>query len=266
MLKKLVQTSLKAFGFEMRRLGNASTSSREFPFGGYDLEEEARSSIRHIQSHTMVPYARLVVLYQQVAFCEKNAIPGCYVECGTWKGGASGLMALANLKHGQARRQLHLFDSFQGLPEPDAEKDGAQAVAWSNKFGGGGEGKLKPIQGTYESVGTLAVNRDLMDRVVGYDANYLHYHEGWFQDTVPRDAPALGPIAILRLDGDWYESTKVCLNQLYDQVVPGGFVIVDDYNGVEGCKRATDEFINQRHLKAFLSHLDGEGRYWIKMP
>lgn len=263
MIRKYLKSAFASMGIRVERMPKMTVTD-EFPFGGFDMEGEAQEAIRIIKSHTMVPYARLVVLYQQVAFCEKQAIPGCYVECGTWKGGASGLMAMANIKYGRERRQLHLFDSFQGLPEPHAAKDGLLAVEWSRKFGGGGEGRLKAIQGTYESVGTLAVNRELMEKVVGYDLRCLHYHEGWFQDTVPRDAPTLGPIAILRLDGDWYESTKVCLDHLYDHVVPGGFVIMDDYNGVEGCKRATDEFINKRHLKAFLSHLDGDGRYWIK--
>ena len=77
-------------------------------------------------------------------------------------------------------------------------------------------------------------------------------------------APAIGPIAILRLDGDWYASTKICLEHLYDQVVSGGFVIVDDYGTYEGCRKAVDEFLAARGLHVFLSHVDPDCRYWIK--
>ena len=84
------------------------------------------------------------------------------------------------------------------------------------------------------------------------------------QDTLPRDSSRIESIAILRLDGDWYASTKVCLDHLYDKVVSGGFVIVDDYGYYEGCKKAVDEFIEERGLEVFLSQVDSGCVYWTR--
>jgi len=212
----------------------------------------------------MLPYGRLLSLYEQAVYCERAGIAGSFVECGTWKGGAVGLMALANLKQGKALRHIHLFDSFEGIPEPDEKVDGAKAVLEVQHAGGGTNGALRPVSGLYESVGTLQANRDLLEHIVGYDPDFLHYHRGWFQDTLPSDADEIGSIAILRLDGDWYASTKVCLEHLFDKVVSGGFVIVDDYGRYEGCRKAVDEFLDRASISAFLHRIDSEGRYLIK--
>jgi hypothetical protein len=194
---------------------------------------------------------------------------GSLVECGVWKGGAVGLMALANLKRGRERRDIHLFDAFDQICEPDQAVDGEKAVRETRQLspGGGVEGKLKPLEGFYDSMGgpgSVEGNRDLLVRQLGYDADKLFFHKGWFQDTLPDDAPKMGPIAVLRLDGDWYASTKVCLEHLYDKVAPGGFVVIDDYGCYEGCRKAVDEFRKERGITAFLSHVDETGRYWIK--
>lgn len=239
------------------------------PRQGYDLEDQAVRAIADVRSHTMLPYPRLVTLYQQVAHCDRAGLAGSLVECGVWRGGAVGLMALAHrAAAGELRRELHLFDSFEGIPEPDAEKDGAKAVQQIRSVGGETGGRLQAVAGFYEKFaggpGTLEDNRALLEQRLGLDAARLHYHVGWFQDTVPRDAAAIGPIAILRLDGDWYASTRICLEHLYDRVVPGGFVIVDDYGCYEGCRRAVDEYLGERGERPFLHHVDAECRYWVK--
>ncbi|MEI6239529.1 MAG: TylF/MycF/NovP-related O-methyltransferase [Planctomycetia bacterium] len=132
---------------------------------------------------------------------------------------------------------------------------------------GGTMGRLTPLTGFYDAFGgpgTLAENRNLLEQTIQYDARNIHYHHGWFQDTLPVDAAAVGPIAILRLDGDWYASTKACLEHLYDQVVPSGFVIVDDYDTYDGCRKAVDEFIASRSLPVQLHRVDADCRYWVK--
>jgi O-methyltransferase len=260
MIKRTISSLVSNLGYELRRK-NLPLARRGLYPAGYNLEQEAYENILKIHTHTMVTYERLVTLYQQAVFCETNNVRGSFVECGTWKGGSVGLMALANLKYGSARRHLHLFDSFEGPPEPDETVDGEQAIREAREVGGGTGGKLVALS---VSVGPLEANKDLLERVIGYDASYLHYHKGWFQDTLPAEAAEVGEIAILRLDGDWYASTKICLESLYDQVVSGGFVIIDDYGAYDGCRKAVDEFMSQQPVKAFLSHLDYSGRYWIK--
>ena len=235
----------------------------------YDLGEEASKAIAKIRSHTMLPQGRLITLYQQVAFCEKHSVPGSFVECGVWKGGAVGLMALANMRYGVNRRHIHLFDAFQEICEPDESVDGENAVKEVRKELGNLslEGRLEPLTGVYDSIGgpgTLEENQELLERVVGYDSKYLHYHVGWFQETVPVVSSDIENIAILRLDGDWYASTKICLEYLYAKVVSGGFVIIDDYGAYEGCKKAVDEFIEENQLEVYLNHVDSICRYWIK--
>ena len=257
LLKHLIETA----GYEISRK-SVSGEGNDYRPSAFELEAEEK--IKIVGKHTMLPYNRLLSLYEQAIFCETSELPGSFIECGTWKGGVAGLMALANLAHGKIRRHLHLFDSFAGIPEPDEAVDGTKAVMEARQFGGGTKGKLVAINGFYESAGTLQVNRELLENIIGYDQSFLHYHQGWFQDTVPRDAGKVGEIAILHLDGDWYASTMVCLENLYDKVVRGGFIIIDDYGCYEGCRKAVDEFLKRQRIRVYLHRIDSTGRYWIK--
>lgn len=260
-MKSLIKPLVNSLGYEISRkrekleLVGADAS---------DFDREALEKIQIVRQHTMLPYARLYWLYDQAVYCETAGVAGSFVECGVWRGGAVGLMALANLAHGQARRPLHLFDSFEGIPEPDEAVDGAKAVNQARAVGAGAQGQLIPLTNFYEREGALQANRDLLENIIGYDPDYLHYHQGWFQDTLPREAHEVGEIAILRLDGDWYASTRVCLEHLYHRVVSGGFIIIDDYGCYEGCKKAVDEFMGREGVRSYLHRIDSEGRYLIK--
>jgi hypothetical protein len=257
MFNTFLKTIADRLGFEVRRK----------PAVPYEYQRQAAAAIAVVAPYTMLPWERLVTLYQKVAFCEQASVVGDLVECGVWKGGAVALMALANLVEGRQRRHIHLFDSFQEICAPDSAVDGAQAVREAQRHGSDCNGQLRPVTGIYDSVGgpgTLAGNRRLLEEIVGYDSRFLHYHAGWFQETMPRETAQIGPVAILRLDGDWYASTKICLEHLYDKVVSGGFVIIDDYGAYEGCRRAVDEFLADRGIKAFLHSDDRVCRYWIK--
>jgi O-methyltransferase len=93
---------------------------------------------------------------------------------------------------------------------------------------------------------------------VGIPQERSVFHVGWFQDTVPAAAREIPKIAILRIDGDWYDSTKVCLEHLYDLVSPNGYVIIDDYNTFSGCHDAVDEFRASRHITSPIENVDDE--------
>lgn len=99
--------------------------------------------------------------------------------------------------------------------------------------------------------------------IVGYDPDRLFIHSGWFQDTVPLAAREIGPIAVLRLDGDLYDSTRVCLEHLYPLVVKGGFVYVDDWIG-SGCRMACEEFFRNNGINPYLHVADAYAVYWVK--
>ena len=270
-MKRAVKKMLGILGFDLTR---TRRSVLETNLGlderlGYEHEDEATACISIIQHNTMLSKRRLVTLYQQVAYCERYEIPGAFVECGVWKGGAMGMMALANLQTGKVRRHMHLFDAFQEICEPDAAVDGQRALSEVQQLtgrGGHDKGQLQPLTGIYDFLGgpgTLEENRQLLEKTIGYPAELLHYHVGWFQETLPSDCEAIGPIAILRLDGDWYASTKVCLEYLFDKVVKGGIVIIDDYGTYDGCKLAVDEFLLSRDMKYYLHSIDNTGRYIV---
>ncbi len=225
---------------------------------GYDLEDEAAPLIGYLVNRTQLSYERLVNLYENVAYLERIGIEGCLVECGVWKGGAAGMMALANLRNSPDRRVLHLFDSFQGMPDARVEVDGADAVRWVQGTGMGA------LVSTGINVASPDDVRSLLVDTLHYPTQYVQIHPGWFQQTLPEFAKSVGPIALLRLDGDFYDSTRVALETLYPSVSAGGLIVVDDYGHFEGCKRAVDEFLADEAPTAYLHYIDYTGRYFFK--
>lgn len=163
-------------------------------------------------------------------------------------------MGLAIRQSGQ-KRDLHLFDSFEGLPEPK-QIDGAFAKEYS---GGRDSGSLQPIDQC--KAGLDDVRRLLLDRLRLPNTTF---HVGWFENTVPKDAENLGPIALLRLDGDWYESTKVCMEHLYPKLSRGGILVIDDYYAWEGCQKAIDEYRAMHGIHFPIIRIDGAACYWVK--
>lgn len=211
-------------------------------------------AVLFVQPYTMVGYERLMNAYDVVQHAERKGLPGAIVECGVFKGGSAAVMTMA----ASPVRKVWLFDSFEGLPEPTAE-DGPMAVEYSGHRVGGA---LEPIG---QCVGPLDIVKELFFEKLGVDVSRVVIRQGWFQETLPLARHEIGPIAVLRLDGDWYDSTKVCLENLYDLVVPGGFVIIDDYGYWEGCRRAVDEFLAARKLDIALVPVDDSG-VWFEVP
>jgi hypothetical protein len=153
-------------------------------------------------------------------------IEGCVVECGVWRGGM--IAGMADLL-GPGRRYF-LFDSFEGLP-PAREIDGQRAIAWqANKHG-------PSYHDNCSARVELAREAMEMSRASSY-----HIVKGWFQETLPNFEPEV-PIAVLRLDGDWFDSTLVCLDNLFPRLARGGLVIIDDYYTWDGCSRAVHHFL-----------------------
>jgi O-methyltransferase len=196
---------------------------------------------------SMISKERLVNLYTQ---CEKfKDTQYSFVECGVAKGGA-----LALMKFVANNNKVIGFDSFEGMP-PITEKD----ISDYNKsciftgFGKVGDNLSGGIDSVYNSFDVLNISMDNVVLVKGY-----------FEKTVGKNKKICDKIAVLRLDGDWYESTKVCLDQLYEQVVEGGCIIIDDYGHWNGCKLATDEFREKHNINSPLIHTDYTEVYWIK--
>ncbi len=270
MIKKWIRVFFDKLGFQIVR--KATSVTMDNPFAGYDYDILGNEAVNLTRNYSMMPVINLFTLYEQAVYCEKNELDGHFVECGVWKGGAVGIMAKANLDFGKKRRQLHLFDAFDDICFPNAEIDGKKAVEDMKKYGGKESesdmcGQLEPAKGFYDSFGgngTIDVCRKLLEKEIHYPAESIHFHKGWFQDTLPSDSETIDKIAILRLDGDWYESIKICLEYLYDKVVFGGIIVIDDYGYYEGCTKAVDEFMAQRNIKSFLSYSSVGCRYFVK--
>lgn len=198
-------------------------------------------------AHSMIGKKRMDNL--RMALCDviEKDIPGDFVETGVWRGGACIFARSIMKSYGVTDRTVWVADSFAGLPEPDAKTYKADA----------GD--------THHTIEILAVSQEqVMDnfRVYGLLDDQVKFLKGWFKDTLP-SAP-IENVAVLRLDGDMYESTMDGLTSLYAKVPNGGYVIVDDYHAVLGCKEAVHDFMEEHYPseKFQLNEIDGTGVYW----
>jgi len=222
-------------------------------YRGYDEEAVFKGMIRQVIGNTMVTYDGLLGLLSMVRYCETSGMQGDYVEVGSWRGGCSGLMALGAKHYGDGKRQIRLYDSFQGLPQPIAEKDfDGFLEPMFDLDESNSKGKLEPINALVASEDDV---RNLLFERIGYPKTSVSIYKGWFQDTIPSSKSSINEIAILRLDGDFYDSYKVALEHLYPKVVKGGFVIIDDW-ALGGCRKAVTEYFEANELQPFFWSLD----------
>ena len=219
---------------------------------GTDVESIARK----VHSYTMTSIDRIAALVDAVNHLEACRIPGAIVECGVWKGGSMMAVAIRLIELQCCDRDLFLFDTFSGMTEPsEADKDfsGTSASARLQKD--------DPESGRiWARAGLMDVRRNCLS--TGYPADRFHLVPGKVEDTIPEMAPE--QIALLRLDTDWYESTRHELQHLYDRVAPGGVVIIDDYGYWQGARKAVDEFMSERDLRLYMHRVDDTGRLIVK--
>ena len=201
------------------------------------------------QAETMIGLKRLDNLHSCIRDVLEQGVPGDLLEAGVWRGGASIFMRAALEAYGDDERLVWAADSFQGLPAPDSENYPSDD------------------KDTFYQNPHLAVSLDEVRtnfRRYGLLDERVQFLPGWFRETLSR-AP-VERIAVLRLDGDMYESTFVALEALYDKVTVGGYVIVDDYFAVpKGAGRATDDFRHQRDIQEELVRIDWGGAYWKRL-
>lgn len=223
-----------------------------------DDETELRYVAGFIQHYikgpsvSMLPRSRMDNLRFCIESVLQRGVPGDLIETGVWRGGATIFMRGVLKAYGVSDRTVWVADSFEGLPEPDAEKFPLEAKAH--------HGKVMDKVYDHFAVGLEEVRRnfsayDLLD-------DQVRFLQGWFCDTLP-SAP-IGPLAVMRLDGDYYESTRDALTNLYDKLAPGGFVIIDDYgeDSWTYCRKAVDEFRAARTIQEPLVRVDSKCYYW----
>ena len=238
----------------------------------YDYGNEINTLIPKLKGHTMSTPIDIATLYELCIHLNANNIDGSFVECGVWKGGSAAVMASANLNSGKGDRIIELFDLFDDIIAPDPHLDGEKAVKDINRLlKKKGKSLMDypennvPLSGVYDEfggAGSIKVVENLLCEKLKYDRENIVFNVGLFENTVPKNN--IEKIALLRLDGDWYNSIKICLDHLYDKVVPNGVIIIDDYWTYEGCKKAVDEFFEQRGLKYFKSYSRPQTRYFFK--
>lgn len=209
---------------------------------------------------------QVINLESVLRYVETFGIEGAFVECGTYTGGASAyaLQALLRLRTDKPTRHYWGFDSFEGMPTPSA-LDGDHGAIWV-------KGKLMNELDSAELGELIGHDCNKADyglclsylQKTGYPPSHIHLVKGWFQETLVPNCPHIGPIAVLRTDGDFYESTKCVFDSLYGQVVQGGIVVIDDYGSFQGCRRATEEFFVSRNIKPHLVYVENGIRYFVK--
>lgn len=198
-----------------------------------------------LNAETMIGLDRLSHLQTCVETALADGVAGDLIETGVWRGGACIFMRGVLAAHGVTDRTVWVADSFRGLPQPDAEAYPADA---------GDDHWRRPEL----AVGADDVRRNFA-RYGLLDAQ-VQFLIGWFKDTLP-EAP-FEKLAVARLDGDMYESTMDALTAVYDRVSPGGYVIVDDYGAVAGCRQATDDFRERRQITEPMERVDWTAVSW----
>jgi O-methyltransferase len=222
-----------------------------------DYDEAAREIIRAVRPWTMTDADKLFALIEATRYVARHSIPGDVVECGVWRGGSMQAAARTLLASGDSSRDLYLFDTYEGMPPPtdeDLRYDGKPA-----------EELLASAERETSKVWAVATLDDVQEGFaqVGYPAERVHFVKGLVEDTIPDSAPER--IAILRLDTDWYESTRHELEHLYPRLVPGGVLLLDDYGYWEGARQAVDEFLEQTGERLLLTRM-ASGRIAVKPP
>ena len=208
---------------------------------------------RNLAAVTLTAPQLAYALRSAVLYLSRSGVVGDIVECGVWRGGSMALAATTLLQAGDHQRRLWLYDTFGWQWEPEGPHDGFVAA------GVAAEG---PPPATAISSGTSQAEvLDLLTRT-GYPAEQLHLVQGLVQDTIPAQAP--DRIALLRLDTDYYDSTRHELEHLYPRLTPGGVLIVDDYGKLSGATKAVDEYFAALEYPPLLQRIDVQGRMAVK--
>jgi O-methyltransferase len=246
------------------RLRGASGGARAPGALDTQTTPEDRAIVERVRPYTMTSAERVHALLDAVAYVTARDIPGAFVECGVWRGGSVMAMLLKLQALGVTDRDIYLYDTFEGMTEPTAEDtssyDPPAALTWQQARESG-KRAWSSLFGT-ERFSEQSVRETLI--ATGYPAGRLHFVKGPVEQTIPGITPA--QIAILRLDTDWYVSTRHELIHLWPRLQQGGVMILDDYGHWDGCRKAVDEYfgVGASAPVQLLSRIDYTGRLAVK--
>jgi O-methyltransferase len=252
----IINFPFKIFGLKLTRLSKIKRLQElaDFSYSIADMEKDKDfyEIYLKIKEYTIVSIERCYALYNAVRFVEKNNIPGDFVECGVWRGGSCMLMAYTLISCGQTNRRIWLYDTFAGMVKP-GENDGIEEkLMWTEQQ-----------TENYKNDWCLAEIQEVENNLkkTNYPVSNFNLIKGRVEDTIPTQCPS--SISILRLDTDWYDSTKHELTYLYPHISSKGLLIIDDYGAWEGCKKAVDEYFGQK-ASIFMNRIDYTGRLIVK--
>jgi len=239
----------------MRSQGNSGPPSYSFVRGD---EDEDRETVGFVRPYTMTSPERIRALCSATRYIEEAGIQGAIVECGVWRGGSMMAVARTLMSRGAPDRDLYLFDTFEGMSEPGVH-DVATTGESARELLGRASRTEEDLVWCYAPIERVAQVMSLTK----YPERRIHLVPGRVEDTLQAAAP--GQIALLRLDTDWYESTRHELEQLFPRLSRGGVLILDDYGHWQGARRAVDEYLREHQVKLLLHRIDYTGRIGVKV-
>jgi len=250
--EKLVDRAARRFGLQVSRI---SSNGNNLPA---EVAREERLLIDRVQPYTMTSPERLWSLIDGVRFVIEENLVGDFVECGVWRGGSVMAMALELNRLGVSDRNLWLYDTFTGMTEPtdtDVESGTGKRAADLLRTTDVGDGN---------NIWCVADRTDVEANIAstGYPTGLMTLVEGDVSETLHQTLPS--EVALLRLDTDWYESTKSCMEILYPKLVPGGVCILDDYGHWAGARQAVDEYFDDLGSRPYMHVIDFGGRVFTK--
>lgn len=247
MIKSAIHKTFRLFGFDLIK---SLPQEQTYP---PDFREDEVKLISAVRPWTMTSVERIYTLIQAVRYVSANGIGGDIVECGVWKGGSMAAVAKTLLDLRDTSRDLYLFDTFEGMPRPtakDVDYSGKQAAEVLLEDTGS-----KCVDAPLEQVKEILYG-------TGYPKEKIHFIQGRVEETIPASAPRA--ISLLRLDTDWYLSTKHELVHLFPRLAHTGVIIIDDYGHWRGSREACDEYFTENRIPILLNRIDYTGRIALK--
>ena len=257
MARRRITSALRA-----RRQGAAGPAATELPPDVRTMSKFERGVVDRVLPHSITSRERVVALIDAVRYCVERDIPGGFAECGVWRGGSIMAMILTLQDLGRHDRDIYLYDTFEGMTAPTEEDSSPVDQHAMDTW--------KAAEGTEDRAWPHFFNADVFNEDIvrenvlgtGYPESRVHFVRGKVEETLPERAPER--IALLRLDTDWYESTRHELVHLYPRLSDGGVLIIDDYGHWAGSRKAVDEYFASEAAPLLLSRIDYTGRIAVK--
>jgi O-methyltransferase len=251
MCEMIIRKIANLLGLDIVRYSNAGIANNH-------ISSELLNIYEKVKPYTLTSKERVISLCEATQYVHKNNIEGDIVECGVWRGGSMLAVAETLIICNNTSKSLYLYDTFDGMPPPsknDTDMNGMKAE-YLLKNASKSDNKSIWCYASLDDVKSVLSTSD-------YPSSKIHYIKGMVEQTIPKNLP--DKISILRLDTDWYESTKHELNHLFPRLTKGGVLILDDYGHWQGAKKAVDEYIQKNNIKILLNRVDYTGRIAVKV-